>query len=183
MFLEDPNVSYMIASSNDIVALNSYMYSRNYNVIDIKGFYEGKFENSMIAVSNVDNNELRMDAIHIMDHFDQESVIVKYHGETNAKKVFSNGEEKPMGVVMYNTDAKNRSYILNELSFAFVEKQSYFRPKSVSDLRVGMIVEYLSGDKWLQRRVVNPEREYDKMYKLLIKYDKVRIPKNKSLLI
>jgi hypothetical protein len=174
MFLEDPSLSYMISSSNDVVGLNSYLYSRNYNTGDISSYYQNQFEKSIIAVSNVDNNEMRRDAVHIMEHYNLEHMIIKYRGG-DIKKVFRDGSEKPLGVEMYNTDADRRSYILNEISFSFVEKQAYFKPKKPTDFKAGMIVEYYSGKDWLQREVINPEVEYNKMYKLLMKYDKVRI--------
>jgi len=175
MFLEDPSLSYMISSSNDVVGLNSYLYSRNYNMGDLSSFYENHFEKSVIAVSNVDNNEMRRDAIHIMEHYNLDYIIVKYRGNKDIKKILRDGSEKPLGLEMYNTDSDKRSYILNEISFSFIEKQSYFKPKKPTDFKAGMIIEYYSGRDWLQREVVNPESEYNKMYKLLMKYDKVRI--------
>ena len=39
-----------------------------------------------------------------------------------------------------------------------------------------MIVECLSNDNWIKKSINNVSLEYDKIYKLLIKYNKVRIP-------
>ena len=38
-----------------------------------------------------------------------------------------------------------------------------------------MIVEYLNNNKWNQKKVENPKQEWDDMYKLLSKYDKLRV--------
>jgi hypothetical protein len=38
-----------------------------------------------------------------------------------------------------------------------------------------MLVEYFNKDKWHERQVENPNDEYEKLYRLLIKYDKVRV--------
>lgn len=173
--LTDPNYSYLIASSDDIRALTSYLYAKEYHVIEVKGYYEGEFENSVIGFTNSSPDELRMDCLHIIDNFDQECIIIKYKGEKNAKKIFSDGSEKPLGLIMYNTDSHNKSYIHDGLSFSFVEKQLYYFPKKKSDFKRGMIVEYFNKDKWIKKQVINPEMEYEKMYDLLIKFNKIRI--------
>ena len=38
-----------------------------------------------------------------------------------------------------------------------------------------MIVEYFTNNKWYEKKVENPNSEYEDLYKLLIKYDKVRV--------
>ena len=38
-----------------------------------------------------------------------------------------------------------------------------------------MFVEYFNNNKWNQKQITNIESEYDKTFKLLIKYDKLRI--------
>ena len=77
---------------------------------------------------------------------------------------------------MYNTDSKNKSYIHGGLSFSFVEQQFYFFPIKREDFKIGMVVESLSNNKWIEKRVYNPDVEFEKMYGLLIKYNKIRIP-------
>jgi hypothetical protein len=79
--LKDPNLSYLLASADNVNSLISYLYSRNYHLLDIKGFYQGKFENSVLAFSGSSNNELRSDALHILRHFEQDCLIVKYRDE------------------------------------------------------------------------------------------------------
>ena len=79
--LKNPQLSYLLVSSDNVNALSSYLYSRDYYIVDIQGYYEGKFEDSVLAFTSVDSNELRKDALHILEHFDQECAIVKYTNE------------------------------------------------------------------------------------------------------
>jgi hypothetical protein len=174
--LKNPQLSYLLVSSDNVNALSSYLYSRDYYIVDIQGYYEGKFEDSVLAFTSVDSNELRKDALHILEHFDQECAIVKYRDESSARKIFRDGQEKPLGILLYNTDSRNKSYIHDGLSFSFVEQQLYYFPNKREDFKVGMVVECLSNNKWIEKRVYNPDVEFEKMYNLLIKYNKIRIP-------
>jgi len=173
--LEQPNTSYLIISAENMDALTSILWSKNYQILPIQGFYDNQFEDSVMAYKSVDNDELRRDAILLMDQYNQESSIIKYLGDTEPKKIFYNGEERPLGVVMFNTDAKNKSYLHNGLSFSFVEKTRYWCPKSKSELKPGMIVEYMSNNKWQQRRIHDLDTEWEKMLSLLVKYEKLRV--------
>jgi hypothetical protein len=174
--LKDPNLSYLLASADNINSLISYLYSRDYHLLDIKGFYQGKFENSVLAFSGSSNDELRRDALHVLRHFDQDCLIVKYRDEAVAKKIFEDGQEKPMGILLYNTDSENKSYIYDGLSFSFVEQQLYYFPNKKEDFKVGMVVELFSNNKWIEKKIVNPEEEFNKIYNLMMKYNKIRIP-------
>ena len=172
--LKSPQISFLLLSSDS--ALSSYLYSRDYYIIDIKEYYEGKFEDSILAFTSIESNELRRDSIHIMEHFGQECAIIKYKDDSSPKKIFRDGQERPMDVILYNTDSNNRSYILNGLSFSFVDEQQYYIPRKKDDFKVGMIVELFSNNKWIEKKVHNPEIEFEKMYALLMKYNKIRIP-------
>ena len=81
-----------------------------------------------------------------------------------------------MGIVMYNTDSSNKSYIHGGISFSFVEKMKYWMPKDADDLKAGMIVEYMNNNRWHEKIVVDPREEWEKMYRLLLKYEKIRVP-------
>ena len=80
-----------------------------------------------------------------------------------------------MGIAIYNTDAENISYLYNGVSFSFVEQVRYWKPTKKEDFRVGMLVEYFNNNKWYEKKVEDPINEYDKIYKLMIKYDKIRV--------
>lgn len=174
--LKDTNISYIISSDINS-SLSSYLYSRDYYIFDIKEYFQGLFSNSIIALTGLSNDDLRRDAIHILDHFNQDSLILKYKEESTAKKIFSDGQEKPMGIVLYNTDSNYKSYIYEGVSFSFVDEQIYYFPSKKEDFKSGMIVEYFSNNKWNQKVVKNPESEYKDIYELMIRYKKVRIPR------
>lgn len=173
--LEQPNTSYIILSSDKLEDMVSILYAKEYQVIPMKGYYQGQYEDSVMAFGRVDNDELRKDVLFLLNHFNQDCAIVKYMDETNVKKVFRDGSEKPLGLVMYNTDSDNRSYLYNGFSFSFVEKVRYWKPTKKEDFKVGMLVEYMNNNKWYEKKVENPSEEYERLYKLLIKYDKVRV--------
>jgi hypothetical protein len=173
--LQNENVSYLIISSPKLDDMMSILYAKEYQILPIQGFYKGQYENSIIASASVDNDQLRNDGIFLLEHFGEDCAIIKYVGESGAKKLFKDGSEKPMGIVMYNTDSENRSFLHNGFSFSFVESKRYWKPKKIEDFRVGMIVEYFNNNKWYQKQVQNPSEEWEKMYKLLIKYDKLRV--------
>jgi hypothetical protein len=177
--LEQPNTSYMlISSSENLDQITSVLYAKNYQILPIKGYFEGMFEDSIMAFGRTDNDELRNDVLFLLGHFNEKNAI-KYLGESEAKRVFFNGSEEPLEIVMYNTNESNKSYIHSGISFSFVEKTRYWKPKSQEDLKIGMVVEYQNNNKWYERIVRNPKEEWEKLYKLLTKYDKVRIPAKK----
>lgn len=173
--LSNSKLSFILLSSDKLDDMVSILYAKDYQIIPIKGYYQGQYEDSAMALSNIDNDELRKDLIFLLNHFHQDCGIIKYIGETNAKKVFRDGSEKPLGITLYNTDSENISYLYNGLSFSFVEQVRYWKPNKPEDFRIGMIVEYLNNNKWHQRKVENPKQEWDDMYKLLSKYDKLRV--------
>jgi hypothetical protein len=76
---------------------------------------------------------------------------------------------------MYSTDSEKKSYLYNGYSFSFTEQKRYFFPSRKEEIKVGMIVEFFNNNKWIEKKVSNPDVEYDKLYKLLMKYNKVRI--------
>jgi hypothetical protein len=185
--LLDKNISYILFSPeknyNTVLENNvnceracSILYSKDYTIIPVSGHYQGKLEKSFLAISPVStNDEVRTDAIHLMDWFDQDSVIVKYVGESEATSIKKDGSEKSLKFVIYDSNLENKSYIFNGVSFSFVENKKYYFPKDKNDLRNGMLVEFLNNDEWKQRVIHNVDVEFDKMYKLLIKYGKLRV--------
>jgi hypothetical protein len=175
MNLNDTKISYILISSDKIDDISSVLWAKDYTIIPIKGYYKGQYENSIMAYSNIDNDELRKDTIFLLNHFHQECAIIKYLNESGAKKIFTDGSEKPLGIIMYNTDAENKSYLYNGVSFSFVEQARYWKPSKKEDFKIGMIVEYFNNNKWYQQEVKNPSEEFDGLYKLLIKYDKIRV--------
>ena len=173
--LNNSRLSFILLSSDKLDDMISILYAKNYQVVPIKGYYKGEFENSALAYSDIDNDELRKDLIFLLNHFHQECGIIKYLGETGVKKVFADGSEKLMGITLYNTDDENISYLYNGMSFSFVEQTRYWKPNKPEDFKVGMIVEYLNNNKWYQRKVEDPSSEWSSIWKLMTKHDKVRV--------
>lgn len=185
--LLDKNISYILFSPeknyNTVLENNvnceracSILYSKDYTIIPVSGHYRGKNEKSFLAISpKSSNDDIRNDAIFLLDWFEQDSVIVKYLAESEATLIKNDGSEKSMKFVIYDSNLDNKSYIFNGVSFSFVENKRYYFPKDKNDLRNGMLVEFLNNDEWKQRVIHNVDIEFEKMYKLLIKYGKLRV--------
>lgn len=156
---------------------SSILYSKDYVVISVKGHYKGELENSFIALQNVPNNDsLREDCLYLLEIFKQNNAIVKYQGHEDATKIYNSGEEKPMTITIYDSNLDNKTYLYNGISFSFLEKQRFYFPKEKSELKKGMVLEYYNNKDWVKKEIVDINTEYDNLYKLLMKYKKVRIP-------
>lgn len=181
--LQDSNISYLIITpSTDSFnekflceKLSNILYGKDYTVIQISGYQNQKYEKSFFAICPDDNDRLRNDALYLINEFNQDSIIIKYRDEIDAKKILSNGSELLLGLSIYESEPKNKIYIHNGISFSFTEQKRYIFPKSKEELKSGMIVEFFNNNKWIQKKITDIDSEYDKMYKLLIKYEKLRV--------
>ena len=173
--LDQASSSYVILKSNNLDAMESILYGREYSIVSIKEFHQGKYTDSIISYGRVDNDNLRRDVLFLLNNFNQDSAIIKYMGEKLIFRIFKDGSEIPVDLSLYNTDFDKASYIYNGYSFSFTEKRRYFFPTKKEDIKKGMMVEFFNNNKWIEKTVSNPDVEYDKLYKLLIKYNKVRV--------
>lgn len=89
-------------------------------------------------------------------------------------KLFKDGSERTLGIALYNEDTNNKTFLHNGISFSFIEEKKYYIAKSKSELKNGMIVEYYNDNRWNQKEIKDIDIEYDNLYKLLIKYNKLR---------
>jgi hypothetical protein len=64
-----------------VINFAACLSAKEYSILPIKAFYENKWENAFIAINPRDNDTLRFDAIHLLDEFFGESIIVKYSGD------------------------------------------------------------------------------------------------------
>lgn len=184
--LSEPNVSYILFSpekqdqdqlenKNAFEKACSVLYSKEYTILPVTGYLNEQYEQSIIAIPNSPNNDLlRKDSIYLMDLFHQDSVIVKYLQEVKSIKIFKDGSERSLGLALYNEDTTNKTYLHNGVSFSFIEEKKYYIARSKSELKKGMIIEYYNDNKWNQKEIIDIDSEYNDLYKLLIKYNKLR---------
>jgi hypothetical protein len=183
MKLDDPYINYIIISayqSKEDDLKNRMGYSKLQDSLIFKDFtilpMGGNRPSILAYKENYDNDELRYDAIELMDEYKQEYVIVKYSGEEIAKKILYDGREDLLGVVEYKGDENNHNFFVEGKAFSFEPRKRYIKPGSLKDFEKGMIVEFKNNNgEWQEKEVRDPEVEYERMYKLLIKYDKIRI--------
>ena len=185
--LTDPNLSYILISpvkkelqvfENNRVCeeICTILWSRNYTVIPLNSYQEGYSEKVLLAISPTDDNdELRFDAVYLMEKCGKKSIIVKYKKYNESVCINYKGEEKSLNLSIYDSDLSKKCYVMDGVSFTFTEKKKYFFPKRKEELKQGMIVEYFNNNKWYYRQVLNVENEYEKMFKLLMKYEKLRV--------
>lgn len=175
MNLQNPNISYLILSSGNIDDMTSVLYAKEYQILPLQSYYKEVFNESAMGYSDVDNDTLRKDTLFLLNHFNQESAIIKYKGEATPKKIFKDGSERILELSMYNTNSELVSYLYRGLSFSFVDAKRYWVPKSKEDFKEGMIVEYFNNNQWNEKVVENADDEWNRLYKLLLKYNKVRV--------
>lgn len=175
--LLDTKISYSIIPTNEFInnKLNSILYSKDYTIFNMKTYYNGIYENALFCVSSGDSDDLRMDSLYIMEEFNMSEVIVKYINNSSQNLLTNNGSEKLLSMKIYDSNLDNKVYIYDGISFTFNEENKYYFPKSKSELSNNMIVEYYNNNKWNEKRIFNIDVEYENMYKLLIKYEKLRI--------
>jgi len=186
MNLTEIGISYIIISAHKTERtvdenqkrsskLESILYAKEYTVQHIRGYYNNEWEDSYLAWNgSTDNQELKKDAIFLINEFNQDSAIIKYKGEPITKKVYKDGKEKPLSLNMYDSNMDNKSYIIQGLSFSFTEQKQYKSATDKSELRIGMVVEICNNNKWIERTINDLDKEWDSMYKLFAKHNKLR---------
>ncbi len=165
-------MKYIISSIDENSNLISYLYSREYQLKDIKKNSNGVLNNSIIAFTNLSDDELRKDALHIMEFFNIDHIIIKYDNEI--KNVYRDGKELSLDITR---DINETSYICDYDIFSFIPKKQYIYPKIKSQLSNNMIVEMLLNNKWVNHKIENLDIEYENIFNLMIKYEKLRFIK------
>jgi hypothetical protein len=94
--LTDPNISYILLSPENKYASQldnklsceracSILYSKDYTVLSVTGYYEGSYEKSFLSIpSEESNDDLRKDLIYLLECFNQECGIIKYKNEKDS---------------------------------------------------------------------------------------------------
>ena len=154
--------------------LKDDLYLLEYNITPIDGYYQGISERSLIVQGNVNNNDLRTDAIKMMDKYQQDEVIIKYLDDDVVKKIEEDGNERALSIG--NFSPEYRSYIFENQTFSLIPEKRFLYPKEMGEFKIGYVVEMLgSSGNWIQKEVTKPNEEWEKLYKMLSKYDRVRI--------
>jgi len=154
----------------------SILYSKEFTVYDLFRTNLEKTEKSLFGVSeNLDNESLRRNAIYVLETFHLEKVIVKYTGESNYTEIKSDGSESGFELITNILDEGVDNYFINGFTFRFEILKRYNYPRLKQNLKAGMVVEYLdNNNNWKQKTIVDLEKEYDSLYNLLMKYNKLR---------
>ncbi len=174
MNLENSNISYLLLTSDKLNDVMSVLYSKEYHIIEMKEYSDGEYKDTILAYGLNDNNSIRKDILFLLEEFDIKSGVIKYLGEKNPKMIQNDGSEKLLGINNYPNNEDN-TYIYKGLSFSFCEEKRYWTPKSKNDFRTGMIVEYFNNNRWCEKLVEDPNEEWDNIYKLMLKYNKLRV--------
>ena len=127
--LTDTNISYIIFTPNPskigndplVDRYTSITHSKGYTDFDIVAVNDMIYSTSFISIHEYnDNDKLRQDAIYILDNFDSNNIIVKYHGSYEPILIENNGSERLLSVVLYGKDLENMTtYISEGVSFSF----------------------------------------------------------------
>ncbi len=186
--INNPKISFILISpENDESSdfenkiscerLCSVLYSKDYSIIPIKEYSNSCHRNSFIGVSSLtDNDEIRKEALDILNFLKLESAVLKYKDQNEPVRIHNSGQEQDLVFDFYSDYLSDRkSYVMEGLSFSFDVKPKFFYPKKKEHLKSGMIVEFFNNNRWNQKTIIDVDSEYEKLYKLLIKYEKLRI--------
>ena len=66
--LNNPKLSFILISSDSLDDMMSILWAKNFQIIPIKGYYKGQYEDSAMAFAPVDNDELRKELIFLLNH-------------------------------------------------------------------------------------------------------------------
>ena len=184
--LKDSNLSYILCSAdntylsqieNDVRnrKMVNIFYALEYSLMPIPTYAQDIYEKNYLAFNLSNNDKIRKDAMLLMNEFCLSEIIVKYKNSELLTKLKYDGSEIPVDLVYYDIDLDRKKYIYETVTFCLYEKKRYFFPKKKEDFKQGMILEYCNNNQWYSKQVVNLDTEYDKMYKVLSKHEKIRV--------
>lgn len=122
-----------------------------------------------------DNDKIRRDALALLTEFDKNSIIVKYSWENKPKMILSDGSERLLDIRFYSNEITERIYIHNGISFGFETIKRFYFPSKKQDLHKNMIIELYNDTKWVEYIVDDVDSEWEDIYKIFAKYEKIRI--------
>ncbi len=154
--------------------LESILYAKEYNLEHIRGYYQGSWEDTYLAFTDIESSELKKDAIFLITQFDIDDVIIKYKSEPIIRRIYKDGKEKPLSLNAYDGEMQDRAYVIKDLSISFLEKKQYKMVSNKSEIKVGMTVEIFNNNKWIERSIENIDKEWSSIYNLFAKHNKLR---------
>ena len=175
MGFQDLDVSYIIISDTNIDNISSYLYSRDYKLIEMTKFKDGTFTDCLVGITEKIKSDVMSDINHISNHFKLQFVIAKFFGDECPVRLNENGTIDDLDLIMYDTNLDLDSYIKDGVSFSFVKKKKYSYPKEKKDFKVDMIIECYSSNGWIEKIVKDVDSEFDSIYSILSKFDRVRV--------
>lgn len=183
--LRDHRVSYLIATPEPshrgysllCERYTSITHSLGYNDLEVfSSDNDHNYGTSFITYTDGDNNQLRMNALKIQEDFNMEYVIVKYMGEDLPKLLMKDGSERLLDIQYYESSDFDRTYVHTDgITFSFKQLKRYYFPTKKEDFKKDMIVELYHDTKWVEYLVEDVDTEWEDLYKMFTKYEKIRI--------
>ena len=186
--LTDPDISFILINPKvkessqleniwNCERLCSVLYSKDFTVFPLKEMYQNQYTECFLGISSENSNdEIRNEALQVLEFLNIDQAIIKYVGVSNPTLILKNGVEKLLEFAAYEGDENSKTYIHDGVSFCLKESTRFYYPTKKEQLKDGLIVEYYNNNKWNKKQIVKLDEEFDKMYNLLIKYNKLRVP-------
>lgn len=147
------------------------LYCFEYVVYPIMNYKGHRY---FLAYKDGNTAEFKKECLQFINNYKQDFAIVKFSGKEHPVKLYKDGTDRLLHPTIFENAA--HSFIYNGTTFSFRESKKYHLIKSKDELSNDMIIEYLDNNKqWVERKVENVDSEYEDFYKLMIKYDKVRL--------
>ena len=174
MNLIDQNISYLILPNQMWHQTTSYLYSKDYRIVDLMVQENESMDKSMFVYSDVDNVSLKKDTLFVLNHFDIDYGYIKYSESSEIYKIYKSGDQIEVQLGLYESN-DNKRYIIGSLFFSFKVLDKYYLVEKKEQIKPGMEIEYFNNNKWSKKIVENVDLEWTKLYSLLSKYKKLRI--------
>lgn len=175
MNLTDQNISYIILPSDKWVQTISYLYSKDYKIIELVTQQNNIKDKALFTYNEVSNQELKKDTLFVLNHFNIDYGFIKYNLSEQIFKIYKTGNEVEVEINLYENSIDSKKYIMGSLFFSFNVLDKYYLVEKKEDLKTGMEIEYFNNNKWTKKIVENVDLEWTKLYSLLSKYKKLRI--------
>lgn len=180
MKLNDPSIKFIsLGVKQNSNAVANWLNANGYDVVKFNQVHLNEEKICWMGISTEKtNNDVRFDAIKLLFHLNESMAIVKYGGEYTAKGLYANGSEFIIGIDKWddNPDKNTWGMVREGLFFSFKKKKRYYYIKEENELSKNLIVEIKDNKgNWKERLVLDPELEWENMYQLLSKYERVRI--------